>query len=85
LSVFGRHDEATFDLAIGDVYVFCTDGVRGADTRAGNSATSACWTWWRRTAEDVARSHRRDPGRSRVPQRRPCTMITTAVVLRITA
>ena len=56
------YDEASFDLAVGDVYVFCTDGVSEArDTRGREFGTTRLLeVVAAESPEVVARSRRRD-------------------------
>ena len=68
------YDEVTFDLAPGDVFVFCTDGIFEAQRRdwGGSSAPSGCSRWSQTTREQAgARDRGRDLRRgSGVPRRR---------------
>jgi hypothetical protein len=54
----GRHAEITLELEVGDLYVFCTDGVSKRTTRkAGSSTCRVCHR--RQHLRKRRRSHRR--------------------------
>ena len=82
------YDEVSFDLAPGDLFVFCTDGVfEASDAQGESSAPTGCWTVVEQTRDQARRarsSTRSSPPFTEFRGETPPNDDMTAVAVRIT-